>query len=309
MTTKKFFTKEVKIGIAFVIAFALLYWGLNFLKGVNLFTPTNHYTLRYTDIGGLVVSNNVIIKGHKVGQVHTITYDFTSDTPFTVTININDDIRLPQGTTAILADESLMGGKCINITLGNATTHHNPGDTIPSTIDTGLLGTLADIIPTLKTTIAHTDSLINSLNQITTSTQIQTTLDNIQNITTQLKHTTTTLNNMTNNRLPGIIDQLDTTMTNINSISRQLEAIDYSDIIQSIDTTLQNINHFTTRLNDPDGTIGLLLNDPALYREITTTITSANNLLLDLKANPKRYVHFSLFGGKNKEKQPAKDKK
>lgn len=108
---------------------------------------------------------------------------------------------------------------------------------------------------------------------------------------------------MLDNRLPGIINQLDTAMVNINAVSKQLGAIDFSDIMLSVDTTLQNLNQFTQRINDPNGTVGLLLNDPALYREITTTVTSANNLLIDLKANPKRYVHFSLFGGKKEKKE------
>lgn len=303
MTTKKFFTKEVKIGISFVVAFALLYWGINFLKGVNLFTPTNHFSLKFEQIDGLVVSNGVFIQGYKVGQVHEIKYNFDNTKPFTVIININDDIKLPQGTTATLTDESLMGGKCINLIFSQSQNYHIAGDTLTTTIDRGLFGAIADIVPTLTATVQHADSLLTSLNQIVNSPEIKSSLSNINSITTNLNKTSRSLNTLMDNKMPKIINQLDTTLSNLNSISTKLNRIDFNDIMLSVDSTLTNINEFTQRINDPNGTIGLLMNDPSLYREVTNTVTSANNLLIDLKANPKRYVHFSLFGRKDKEKR------
>ena len=311
MATKKFFTKEVKIGIVFVVAFAILYWGLNYLKGVNLMTPTNNYTLQYERIDGLVVSNDVTIKGYKVGQVHSIAYDFSSHTPFTVVIDINKDIKLPKGTIASLTDESLMGGKCIDLILGDIETndYYKMGETLPSEIDGGLIGTLAEIVPTLSATVAHADSLVKSVNDIVNGENIQNSLGNIEDMTTELRHTTKSLNVVIDHKLPRIINQIDTAVGNISSISKQLEAIDYSDIILSVDSTLNNLNKFTQRINDPNGTLGLLLNDQELYRNVATTISSANNLLIDLKANPKRYVHFSLFGSKEKKADSSKNSK
>lgn len=306
MATKKFFTKEVKIGITFVVAFALLYWGINFLKGINLFTPTNHYILRFERVDGLVVSNSVLIRGYKVGQVHEIRYDFSQPRPFTVTININDDVNLPQGTVAALFDESMLGGKGINLLFSDAASFHSAGDTLTTTIDPGMMGALADIIPTLSATIAHLDSLVLSLDDMVHSPQISTSLDNIERITADFTRTTRSLNHFMDHRLPRVIDQFDTTMTNLNTITTDLSRVNYTDIIHSIDSTVNNLNRFAQRINDPDGTVGLLLNDPALYRELTTTVSSANNLLLDLKANPKRYVHFSLFGRKDKDKNKDK---
>lgn len=306
MAANKFFTKEVKIGISFVVAFALLYWGINFLKGVNLFTPTNHYILKYERIDGLVVSNGVFVKGYKIGQVHDIKYDFSKTEPFAVTININDDVHLPQGTVAALFDESMLGGKGINLLLADNTTYHNAGDTLVTTIDPGLMGTITGIIPSLTATVAHIDSLVVSLDQLVNSTEIQQSLSNIENISAKLRHTVNSVNNIIDNDLQTIMYQIDTTMTNINVLTSKLSVADYADILYSIDTTMTNIQDFSRRINDPNGTVGLLLNDPALYREITSTVTSANNLLIDLKSNPKRYVHFSLFGRKNKEKKESK---
>lgn len=303
MAKGKFFTKEVKIGISFVVAFALLYWGINFLKGINLFTPTNHYILKYERIDGLVVSNGVFVKGYKIGQVHNIKYDFSKPEPFSVTININDDVRLPKGTVAALFDESLMGGKGINLLMAENTAFHNAGDTLATTIDAGLMGAVADIIPTLTATVRHADSLVLSIDQLVNSSEIKHSLSNIESLSSKLDHTASSVNRLVNNDLRKIMYQIDTTMNNITVLTSNLSKVDYTDIMYSIDTTMTNVQEFTRRINDPNGTVGLLLNDPALYREITSTVTSANNLLIDLKANPKRYVHFSLFGGKNKEKK------
>ena len=124
MANRKFFTREVKIALAFIAALAVLIYGINFLKGINIFTPTNHYIIKYENADGLVVSNGVYIKGYKVGQVRSINYDFTDPVPFTVDIAINKDIRLPRGTVAYMFDESIMGGKAVNLVFADGSDMH-----------------------------------------------------------------------------------------------------------------------------------------------------------------------------------------
>lgn len=303
MASKKIFTKEVKIGIICIVSIALLFWGLNFLKGINLFTPTNHYYLQFEKVDGLVVSNNVMIQGYKVGQVRSINYNFNHHQPFIVDIALNSDIRLPQGTIAVLADESIMGGKMIDIRMNTNSSYHTSGDTLISSTDAGLIGALSEIVPTLSTTINHIDSLITSVDQLINTTDIDDAITDIRLTAQNLKNTTSSLNNVMNHRLPGIINNLDSSLTNINQVTAQLNKINFTDIVLSIDTTLNNLNQFTQRINDPNGTLGLLINDPQLYNQLTTTVSSANNLLIDLKQNPKRYVHFSLWGSKEKNKK------
>lgn len=303
---KKFFNKEVKIGIAVVVALALLFWGINFLKGVNLFTPTNHYYLKYEHIDGLVVSNGVFIKGYKIGQVQSIEYNFTQKEPFTVDIMINKDIRLPQGSVAYLFDESMLGGKGINLILGNNQQTHTSGDTLTTAIDGGMLASLTDIIPTLNATIQHIDSLVVSASNLVNSSAISSSLDNIQSVTSQLNSSMAKINRMMNNEFPRIIDNIDTIASDLRVISGSLKHMDVEDIIMSVDSTLQNLQQFTDKINDPNGTLGLLTSNGALYNELTNTVSSANKLLIDLKANPKRYVHFSLFGRKEKTEKQEK---
>lgn len=297
-------SKELKIGVAFVAALALLVYGINFLKGINLFSPTNTYYLVYDNLDGLVISNGVYIKGYKVGQVKDIKYDFKKEHPFIVEIIINDDIELPTGSVANLYDASMLGGKGINLVLGSENKHYASGDTLPTDTEKGLVGALAEVVPTLQTTIEHVDSAVVSVNSLLNSDEIAHSLENIEAVTSELKSTSKRLDYMMNVEIPPVISKADKTLANINSISEQLNEADYKRIMSGIDTAIQNVQGIASKFNSPEGTVGQLLTNHSLYDSINTTIGSVNALVIDLKANPKKYVHFSLFGGSKK-----KDKK
>ena len=298
---KSFFTKEVKIGFAFVCALAFLIWGINFLKGVNLFTPSNHYYLKYERIDGLVVSNGVFIKGYKVGQVRDIKYDFTKKESFVIDILMNQDIKLPQGTIAYLFDESMLGGKGINLVFTDNKEFHTSGDTLLTDKDGGLMASLANIVPTIQSTINHVDSLVQSANILLNSNKIQNSMNNIESITAELSKTSRSLNSLINQQFPPIINNVNSISTDLKNITGQLSNIQYQDIIQSLDSTLVNLEQFTNSINSPDGSLGLLLNDKNLYNNINKTVNSANSLLIDLQEDPRRYLYP--LGKKKKDKK------
>lgn len=297
---KPFFTKEVKIGLAFIIALALFIVGFNFLKGINLFSPTNSYILHYKNLDQLVVSNGVFVRGYKVGQVKDITYDFTKEEPFTVEIIINDDIRLPRGTVACLFDESLLGGKGIDLVFSDSKEFQKPGDTLTTDVRLGLIGQLADVVPALQSTIGHADSLIVSANLLVNSDDIRAGLANFKDITANLRHTSDRLNYMLDVKFPPIINNVDSVVNDVRGVTNRLSQADIQGIMLGLDTTIQNLSGLTERINSPDGTIGRLLNDKSLYDNVNSTVNSANELLIDLRQSPGRYVHFSLFGKKQK---------
>ena len=301
MTKKTFFTREVKIGLSFVVALAFLIWGINFLKGVNLFTPSNHYYLKYESVDGLVVSNGVFIKGYKVGQVRNIKYDFTQKESFTVDILMNQDIKLPQGTIAYLFDESMLGGKGINLVFADNKEFHTSGDTLLTDKDGGLMASLANIVPTIQSTINHVDSLVQSANILLNSNEIQNSMNNIESITAELSKTSRSLNSLINQQFPPIINNVNSISTDLKNITGQLSNIQYQDIIQSLDSTLVNLEQFTNSINSPDGSLGLLLNDKNLYNNINKTVNSANSLLIDLQDDPRRYLYP--LGKKKKDKK------
>jgi phospholipid/cholesterol/gamma-HCH transport system substrate-binding protein len=296
---KSFFTKEVKIGLAFICALAFLIWGINFLKGVNLFTPSNHYYLKYENIDGLVISNGVFIKGYKVGQVRDIKYDFTKKESFTIDILMNQDIKIPKGTIAYLFDESILGGKGINLVFTNDTKYYTSGDTLATDIEKGLMASLANIVPSIQSTINHADSLIISANTLVNSSEIKNSLDKFESIMTELHKTSRGLTTMINKQFPPIINNVNAICTDLKVVTDELSNVQYKDIITSLDSTLINVKEFTERLNSPDGTLGLLLNDKTLYNTLDTTLNSANSLLIDFKNNPRNYLYP--FGKKKKK--------
>ena len=297
---KTFFTKEVKIGLSFVVALAFLIWGINFLKGVNLFTPSNHYYLKYENVDGLVVSNGVFIKGYKLGQVRAIKYDFTQKESFVVDILMNQDIKLPEGTIAYLFDESMLGGKGINLVFSEETNYHTSGDTLTTDVQKGLMASLAGIVPSIQSTINHADSLILSANALINSSEIQNSLTNFESITAELHKTSRGLTKMIDQEFPSIINNVNGICTDLKTVTNQLSNVQYKDIVESLDSTLVNLEEFTNRINSPNGTLGLLLNDKAIYNNINTTVNSVNNLLIDFKDDPRRYLYPL---GKKKKKQ------
>jgi phospholipid/cholesterol/gamma-HCH transport system substrate-binding protein len=291
MTKKTLFTKEVKIGLSFVFALAFLIWGINFLKGVNLFTPSNHYYLKYENVDGLVVSNGVFIKGYKVGQVRAIKYDFTQKESFVVDVLMNQDIKLPKGTIAYLFDESMLGGKGINLVFSEEKDYHTSGDTLTTDVQGGLMASLAGIVPSIQSTINHADSLIVSANALINSAEIQNSLNNFASITAELHKTSKGLTKMIDQQFPPIIDNVNQICSDLKTVTGQLGEIQYKDIIESLDSTLVNLEEFTNRINSPNSSLGLLLNDKALYNDIDATVNSVNSLLIDFKDDPRRYLY------------------
>jgi phospholipid/cholesterol/gamma-HCH transport system substrate-binding protein len=201
---KKYFTKEVKIGILAVSSLALLFFGLNFLKGINIFNPSNFYYATYDNIGGLVETSPVFIKGHQVGQVREIKYDFTKEPSFVITLDISSDLELPEGTRAELFDNGLMGGKAIRIVYAPQTGQYEAvGDTIKSVIIPNFVNAISDeLIPKINTLLSSTDSLILSVRDITNSPKLKNSLAAIEQSSANLEQTTTMLKGVMNQDVP-----------------------------------------------------------------------------------------------------------
>jgi phospholipid/cholesterol/gamma-HCH transport system substrate-binding protein len=150
---------------------------------------------------------------------------------------------------------------------------------------------MASIVPTTQSTVQHADSLIVSMNTLVNSAEIQRSLNNFESITTELNKTSRGLNKIIDKQFPNIINNVNSICTDLKSVTSQLSSIQYQDIIQSLDSTLSNVEELTERLNSPNSSLGLLLNDKSLYNNVNTTINSANSLLLDLQNDPRKYLY------------------
>ncbi len=301
---KKIFTREVKIALAFIITIVCIVVGINYLKGINVFEPGNRYYAKFDRLDGLVVSNNVMVRGYKVGQVSEITYDLSLEQPFTVTVLVDEAVKMPAGTQLVLRDDGLLGGKILDIVCGDdPTTFYASGDTIETRIDGGLMASVQELVPKLDGTIARVDSVLESLNDIAKSQELKNSLKSIESITADLRVSSAKLKYVMNNQVPQIVSDVNTITGDLRKVSGDLKQIEFAELFARIDHTVNNLQIFSDKLNSNEGTIGKLMNDNALYNNINTTVNSVNDLVVDLKANPKRYVHFSLFGAREKKQK------
>ncbi len=304
MNTK--YSREIKVGILAISAIFILYFGFNFLKGVNIFSPIHTYIGTYSNINGLTAQAPVYIRGYKVGQVDKIQYDFTKEEAFTVVLSIDKTIVLPQGTELALIADGLLGGTALqlNVPAGDNVAYYHAGDTLPTIVVPGLFDMLEDdLLANINGTIAHLDSLILGVQSQLEGNHVKHSLEKVEVITADLAVTSAKLKQMMSHQVPTLITDAGVAVADIKTFSSSLSEVDIETTMQQVDTTLAHLNTFTAKLNDTEGTIGMLMNDKQLYLTLTDAVSSADSLLVDLKANPKRYVHFSLFGNKDKKKK------
>ncbi|MDR3652486.1 MAG: MlaD family protein [Paludibacter sp.] len=300
---KKYFTREVKVGLMAFVAIFLLYFGLNFLKGIDVFSSVSYYYAQYENIGGLVPSSPVYVKGFKVGQVEKVYYDFSKKESFVIKISVSKDIKLPKGTEIELYDDGLMGGKAIQLIYAPTTASeqmHLPGDTIDSKVGIGLMAQLSgDLVPKIQSISTQADSLIRSVRVLVENKNLNKSMASIEQTTSNLAASSSQLKKMMNTDVPQILGNVNEVTSDFKQISGNLKKIDYAATFASINHTIANLNLVSDKLNSSEGTIGMLLNNKDLYVNLSNTASSADKLLIDLQKNPKRYVHFSLFGSKS----------
>ena len=293
-------TKEVKIGLIGIAALAMLIFGINYLKGINMFQSANYYYVEYTNINGLAGSSPVFANGYKVGTVRNINYNYAKPGHVTVEVEVDKEMRIPKGSSAELVSE-LMGGVRMNILLAN-----NPrekyavGDTIPGKLNNGMMESVAQLMPKVQEMLPKLDSILISLNNILGDKSIPATLHSMETTTANLAVVSSQMKGLMSKDIPQLTGKLNTIGDNFIAISGNLKEIDYAATFKKIDETLANVKILTEKLNSKDNTLGLLFNDPSLYNNLNATTKNAASLLEDLKAHPKRYVHFSLFGKKDK---------
>lgn len=296
----KYITKEVRIGIAGIVALFILVYGINYLKGINMFKPSSYFYVKFHNVNGLAKSSPVFADGVRVGIVRDIYYDYSQPENVIVEVELDTELRIPKGSSAELVTE-LMGGVRMNILLAN-----NPrekyavGDTIPGSLSNGMMESAAALIPQIEKMLPKLDSIMTSLNTILSDQSIPATLHSVEKMTANLEEASGQFKVLMKRDIPQLTGKLNTLGDNFIAISSNLKEIDYANTFKEIEQTLNNVKIITSKLNSKDNTVGLLLNDPQLYNNLNATTANAASLLEDLKEHPKRYVHFSLFGKKDK---------
>lgn len=307
----KYLTKEVKLAVTAVVAIVLLFILINFLKGINIFTSSNTYHVRFKDIAGLVVSNPVYANGYAVGIVRDIQYDYKRTDNVVVTIEVDKEMKIPEGTCAELESE-LMGGVKMNLILGpNPVRNLSVGDTIAGGIHFGAMERVSAMLPAVEQMMPKLDSILANLNRLTADPALAQTLHNTAELTANLQEASVALNAMMRNDMPQLMRKANNIGTNMETLSGNLARVDIEGTVGQVNTTLSSVQQLTddlsttttllnNKLNSRNNTLGLFLNDRGVYDNLNSTMRHADSLMIDLKAHPKRYVHFSIFGRKDK---------
>ena len=299
----KYFTKEVKIALVAIAGVVVLFFGMNFLKGLNIFSSEDNYYVQFSDITGLSSSSPVYADGFKVGVVKDIIYDYSHTEGSKVLIGVDKQLRIPQGSSAEIVSD-MLGNVKVNLLLANNPSEKvAPGGLIKGMINDGAMGKLQDMVPAVEKMLPKLDSIMTSLNAILADPAIRQSLHNVQAITDNLTTSTAQLNTLMaglNKNVPGMMAKANNVLDNTETLTANLAAVDVASTMRQVDQTIANVQQLTAKLNSKEGSLGLLMNDTQLYDNLNSTMRNADSLVIDLRQHPKRYVHFSVFGRKDK---------
>ena len=297
---KRYFSKEALIAITVIISLCILYFGIEYLKGINLFKPANFYYAKFEKVDGLAVSAPVTINGFQVGQVREINYDYEKN-DISVLLSLNKDLRIPKESNVKLSVD-MLGTAQLVLTLSDATEYYNVGDEIPTGVVAGLMDAIGGALPQVNNLLPKIDSILTSINTILANPALNNSVSRLDGITADLQSSSNDLKRLMHNQVPGIMNNvngitanLNSTTANINDLSADLCNMPLKETFDNANATMANLKLLSDNLNNKNSSLGLLMNDPTLYRHLDNAIASLDTLLTDLQRNPKRYVTFKVF--------------
>ena len=320
-------TNETKVGALAIVAIVLLILGFNFLKGIQLFSKSFTIFAKYENIQGLTSSNPVYINGLKVGNISSISSDKNMK-ELLVNINIQEDINIPSNSVAIIIPNPLAVTK-VEIKLGDNSYYLKNNDTINTDAKKNLLDdVMQKVDPVLfevKNAVATLDTLLGNVNKIinnNTKTNINGALENINKITASVLMSANSLQSLLDEKNGALSKTIKNTssftgnlaennskitslINNLNKTTSDLSQVNFKNTLSNLDSAIFALKETLSKINNAQGSVGMLINDPALYKNLTSTTNKLNTLLDDVRLHPKRYVSISVFGKKEKQ-EPLK---
>lgn len=288
--------KEVQIGLLAILAIALAYVGINFLKGIEIFKKSTTYYAHFDNLNSVTVATPVLVSGFKVGTVRSVSFDYARGYGATVELSLDPHVRITPESQVRIKMNPLSGSELILQIAPKGTQYLAEGDTIPSISPQGdllsvatdkILPEVANMMPTINATLERLNALLNDRN-------IDSTLLGL-NLASQQLHGMVAGLNQTTHRLDPVISNVGQMTSNLATFSGQLSSMHLDSLMLSLQSTTAQLQQVSQQLRSKDNTAGLLLNDPALYIRLDSLVRSADHLMRDLKENPKRYVRLSIF--------------
>lgn len=310
-------SNETKVGILATVAIAILVLGYAFLKGNDVFTSENTYYASYDQVDGLTVSKPVFVNGYQIGRVSALTLKPTGD--ILTEFKIDKKYEIPRNTTARIASTDLLGSKAIVFELGDAAEYAESGDTLNADIQKNIMEQVEPVQRKAEAVFVMLDSVLTSINNTVNpefQKNINRSLASIANTLQTLENTATQVDGMVGtqkSKISGILTNLESISNNLNqnnerisnvfanleTISDNAAKLDFTQTMAKADKAVADLQSITNNLNEGNGSLGKLLNDDSLYNNLEDASQSLDKLIIDMKENPKRYLHFSVFGRKN----------
>lgn len=315
-------SKEVKTGLLVTGALAALLWGMNYLKGFDLLSDDNKFYAVYSTVDGLVPSSDVVLNGVKVGMVQNIEFTPDNSGRIIVSLVINSNVFISKTSIARIISTDLLGGRGVNILLDPSGAQAVDGDTLASEVQTTLADQLSPVKDKAESLIQTLDSLAGSINKIlgpenrksldASFVNLDKTLANLESVTGSIDQMVSSdqgklrkmfdnLESITSN-IKNNNEALASALQNIEKITDSLAASNLASTVNNANSTLSQTASIMEKINKGEGTVGMLINNDSLYKALEQSAVDLDKLLVDLRENPKRYVHISVFGGRSKTK-------
>lgn len=293
--------KNFIIGACVIIALAILFFGIEFLKGVNVFKPSNYYTASYTNVMGLQVSAPVSVNGFKVGQVSDIRYEYDNPGHVLVEMNLDKALKVPSGTKAVIVAD-LLGTATVNLEMSKDGTYHNVGDRLIGETASGMMDKVSEeLMPGVTRILPSVDTLLTNVNTLVEDPALAASIARLDQITASVASMLQRVDRSLT-ALPAIMKHVDGITANLDSVSGDLAKLSSQLSEADITSTLNNVEKLTVQLNDlasslnsEKSSLGLLMHDPELYNNLTKATGSLDSLFIDIKKNPKRYISIKLL--------------
>ncbi len=327
------YSRELRTGLIAIATIFAFVWGYNFLKGNDIFSKQRVFYTKYQNVGGLTKSNSVTVNGFKVGLVKDVYFEPVNRKELIVEFMLTaDNYEIPRGTKAILVSD-LLGTTSINLVTGQGDGYYTEGDTLISEVEAALMASITDLSSSLATTKVKADRLFESLDSLVGDirdvlgpgdressvnraiTDLAATMDNLKNASSKIDGILAE-----NGQLGRILadvegftttldenkDEIDNLLNNLSTLSDSLAAAELASTINNANKTFEELALAMEKINNGEGTIGKLFQDESIFKNLETATANLDSLFVDIKANPNRYVHVSVFGRKEKKDKKKK---